>query len=713
MKRLIASALLLLSLCCLMAQGQLDLRSRNIVRALANEPDSQLRYVSSVIKVADEAVLDSLHDMGVKIINRRDELLLAFIPIHAIDRIEGLSNVSSFSVGRQSLPLMDEARPMCGATDVMQGEGLPRCYDGTGIVVGFSDIGFDPNHLNFLDSGGKSRVKRVVNYVDSVGEIVDIESTDEISRWLTDRTEEYHATHVGGILAGSYRGNGYHGVATGAEIVATTSELYNGSILAGVENIVEYARNAGLPAVVNLSLGSYNGPHDGTDLFCQYLDRIGEEAIICISAGNEGTKQNSLSKTFAANDTNLNTFICNRSWDLIHIDGMSDFWSADSSAFSAKMCIYDCLEKKIVYHSPSVGGNTDVDELGIASAEVAEKEDISVEVFDSCFVGYMRLYAQLDSENNRYNMVFDYDVENFKFNQQWGRYCPGIMIEARAGMRIDGYADGSRSCFRAMGMANFVNGNSDRSISNMACGQNVIVVGSCNSRDKVPLMNGAEIDVTESVGTVSKFSGYGTLADGRSLPHVCAPGNMVISSISGAYIEQQNDDIRSKVVAVVDDGMRQHHWYALNGTSMSSPYAAGVYALWLQADPTLTVDEIREITIATADRSASDIADPRWGSGRLNALAGMKEVLSRTNIDAVDSVNDVIVTNDGGKQFIVQTLTYAVEQVTVYGVDGVAVLADKYDSDYVTVDMSAMPAGVYLMEIVSGGKRYIRRIMVR
>ena len=117
-----------------MAQGQLDLRSRNIVRALANEPDSQLRYVSSVIKVADEAVLDSLHDMGVKIINRRDELLLAFIPIHAIDRIEGLSNVSSFSVGRQSLTLMDEARLMCGATDVMQGEGLPRCYDGTGIV---------------------------------------------------------------------------------------------------------------------------------------------------------------------------------------------------------------------------------------------------------------------------------------------------------------------------------------------------------------------------------------------------------------------------------------------------------------------------------------------------------------------------------------------------------------------------------------------------
>ena len=713
MKRLIASAILLLSLCCLIAQGRLDLRSRNIVRALTNEPKSELRYLSSVIKVADDAVLDSLHDMGVKIINRRDELLLAFIPVNAIDRIEGLLNVSSFSVGRQSLPLMDEARPMCGAADVMLGAGLPQSYDGTGIVVGFSDIGFDPNHLNFLDNGNKSRVKRVVNYVDSVGEIVDVDNADGISRWLTDRADEYHATHVGGILAGSYRANGYHGVANGAEIVATTSELYNGSILAGVENVVEYAKNAGRPVVVNLSLGSYNGPHDGTDLFCQYLDRIGEEAIICISAGNEGSKQNTLSKTFSANDTNLNTFICNRSWDLIHIGGMADFWSADSSAFSAKMCVYDCLEKEIVYVSQSVGGDSGIDELGIASADVAKTDDICVEVFDSCLVGYMRLYAQLDSENNRYNMVFDYDVENFKFNQQWGRYCPGIMIEASAGMIIDGYADGTRSCFRAMGVADFVNGNSDRSISNMACGQNVIVVGSCNSRDKVPLMNGGEIDVAEAVGTVSKFSSYGTLADGRSLPHICAPGNMVVSSISGAYIEKQNDDIRSKVVTVVNDGARQHHWYALNGTSMSSPYAAGVYALWLQADPTLTVDEIREITIATADKTAADIADPRWGSGRLNALAGMKEVLSRTNIDAVDSVNDVIVTNDGGNRIIVQSLTYAVEQVTVYGLDGVAVIADKCNSDYVAINASTMTRGVYLMEIISGGKRYVRRIMVR
>ena len=76
-------------------------------------------------------------------------------------------------------------------------------------------------------------------------------------------------------------------------------------------------------------------------------------------------------------------------------------------------------------------------------------------------------------------------------------------------------------------------------------------------------------------------------------------------------------------------------------------------------------------------------------------------------------MNDVIVTNDGGNRIIVQSLTYAVEQVTVYGLDGVAVIADKCNSDYVAINASTMTRGVYLMEIISGGKRYVRRIMVR
>lgn len=37
---------------------------------------------------------------------------------------------------------------------------------------------------------------------------------------------------------------------------------------------------------------------------------------------------------------------------------------------------------------------------------------------------------------------------------------------------------------------------------------------------------------TISAGEVSRFSSYGTLADGRNLPDICAPGASVISSVN-------------------------------------------------------------------------------------------------------------------------------------------------------------------------------------
>ena len=69
---------------------------------------------------------------------------------------------------------------------------------------------------------------------------------------------------------------------------------------------------------------------------------------------------------------------------------------------------------------------------------------------------------------------------------------------------------------------------------------------------------------------------------------------------------------------------------------MASPMAAGVFALWLQADPTLTVSEIRDIAMLTANRNFADIADPHWGaSGALDAVAGLRTVIDRAGIDNV------------------------------------------------------------------------------
>jgi hypothetical protein len=62
---------------------------------------------------------------------------------------------------------------------------------------------------------------------------------------------------------------------------------------------------------------------------------------------------------------------------------------------------------------------------------------------------------------------------------------------------------------------------------------------------------------------------------------------------------------------------------------MSSPLVAGIIALWLQADPQLTVQEARKIMQTTAQTDYTDITDPHWGSsGCIDAYAGLKYLLN-------------------------------------------------------------------------------------
>ena len=66
----------------------------------------------------------------------------------------------------------------------------------------------------------------------------------------------------------------------------------------------------------------------------------------------------------------------------------------------------------------------------------------------------------------------------------------------------------------------------------------------------------------------------------------------------------------------------------MSGTSMATPFTAGVVALMLDADPTLTPDEIKQILIDTATRMPG-YADHEVGAGYLNAHAAVDKVFNR------------------------------------------------------------------------------------
>ncbi len=67
----------------------------------------------------------------------------------------------------------------------------------------------------------------------------------------------------------------------------------------------------------------------------------------------------------------------------------------------------------------------------------------------------------------------------------------------------------------------------------------------------------------------------------------------------------------------------------IHGTSMATPYVAGVVALMLDADPTLTPDEIKDILTSTASKMPGR---EEWevGAGFVNAYAAVDKVFNRS-----------------------------------------------------------------------------------
>ncbi len=66
----------------------------------------------------------------------------------------------------------------------------------------------------------------------------------------------------------------------------------------------------------------------------------------------------------------------------------------------------------------------------------------------------------------------------------------------------------------------------------------------------------------------------------------------------------------------------------ISGTSMATPFVAGVAALMLDADPTLTPDEVKSIMVGTVSRMPG-YADYEVGAGYINAYAAVDKVFNR------------------------------------------------------------------------------------
>lgn len=732
------------------AQSKLDLHSRAILR---NERVQLQKgglhtssitpthivangYVSGMIKLADGTTSEELKAEGVNVHKTRGNIALVTMPINDVERISALKCVKSIQLSRRHSLKMDKARTAIGVDKIHAGNDLPQAYTGKGVITGLVDNGVDPNHINFKDADGNSRIGHFTHiYINQAQTGFNIATypTDILPEFTTDDSTTFHGTHTLGIMSGGFKGvstvaerksafqavveektNPFYGIAYDAELAVSCPDLMDMLIAYGIEGILDHSFNSGKPAVINLSLGSNIGSHDGKSVMGQYLDLAGKEAIICVSAGNEGDLPIALNQTFTAEDKELKTFIAPHT----SVSGYNNLrygqvyiYSNDTTEFVVKAVIWNKTRGTVTFEIP-IGTNSNGNPIYYASPGYAAEGDLTSTNFNRAFEGYLGIGSMIDEDSNRYYAMIDYfTVDNYQYNST-GNYILGFIVTGKEGQRIDCFCDGSFTCFNNYAQNDWDNGSCNGSISDMACANNIIVVGSYNTRDEWASIDGKNYGYggTFVEGAVSPFSSYGTLIDGRNLPHICAPGATIISSSSSAYIDYYNAtnaDIQAKYI---EEG-RTNYWHQAIGTSMACPVVSGAIALWLEADPTLTVDEAKEIIASTAIVDSDVTNSVQWGAGKFDAYTGLKEVIRRAGIDKV-SVEDkkLMVTTSDNNLFNIFIGNVNEINAIIYNIAGQPVLHSTAQSDELNIDASGLTPGIYILNV---NGQHSQRIIVK
>lgn len=698
--------------------------------------------VSVIVTLADGASAADLEANGFEIVIDCGDMVMARASLDQIAALENLDCVQAVSFGEQRQAKLDLARAAVGAEVIQAGTEFSTAYKGQGVITGIYDTGFDANHANFRNNDGSTRIGSLWHFTSGNGVFRRYSTPAEIATFTTDKATESHGTHTTGCMAGSFNrrgggaiavtsGNGvqagarfanpYYGIAPEATIAAACGSLYDDNILKGVDEIIKYAKSEGKPCVINLSIGSTIGPHDGTDASSQMLDRLGKEAIICIAAGNEGDIPMSITKKFTAADNSFSTIFEGKN----SASGIIDIYSNDSRNFTVTLFIYDKNTGNIVY-GLDIKGDSET-EGALTTSNYQHSQYVHDAMFDRAFTSSSVLFVTSNNTttNKRYSVRLQAKLANNATTNPRGNYVFGFKVKGSDGQLIHTTTSSNDAEFTDLGKPEFTDGSGSFSISSMACGENVLCVGAWNTRKKVPCVgqnnSGASYSYTSwgfEVDSVAGYSSWGILADGRQLPHVCAPGSGIISSISKYNydnIVKSMPEYAYQMSANQTFNDRSNQWEAMQGTSMATPIVAGSIALWLQYKPDLTIDEVKKIVreYSIKDNFVTGADRPiQWGAGKFDALSGLRYLITGNGgVDdiTIDRDSDILARPIGNDTWEIVVPGATAVNVTLYNTQGQTV-ASASGSDAAVLSTAGLAKGIY---IVNANGTHSTRVVVR
>ena len=669
---------------------------KNVKSATAKKVDAFITVAPSKQHVAADCI-SRLEALGVEVRNVvTDRLLTVSLPLEAVEAVAALDEVENVQVGTSVRMLLDTARKETGVDDCHSTTSELGAYTGKGVVVGVVDGGFQYSHVDFTNPDGiGTRIARVWDQNANGGKAPskfgygsEYVTYDEMRAVNYDISSTFHGSHVAGIAAGSDRTTPYYGVAPESELVFVSFGSSNVNITDGIQYCFDYAESVGKPCVVNISLGSHLGPHDGTSASDQaFAAMAGPGRIIVGAAGNEGSTALHVGKELEEGDTSLKTMI-GFSESSASKQAYVDIWGSKGAPLKVKAVVVDALKGKVMYESPAVetDGETDVkytfpDGSGVVSTvQMALQKNPTNERTEVMLMCRATSIAENRRDRNRgyerrRHIHTHVEQRNRRLLPQWRQ----ARMDRRRHRLHRGRA-GRRE--RQRYQRRFV----QRQMEYTTLGGDVYGINTALGGNK---------------GALSLFSSHGPTLDGRTKPDVTAPGCLLISATSKYYAGF------SSSTCAVKSG--DDYYDANMGTSMASPVVTGTVALWLQANPNLSPADVRAILNKTARHdkytgTAEKSDRNSWGAGKIDAFAGLKMALDATGIKDTKAGEQMFsITTDR----VARTAQFffgndGVARVAVYNALGQQVCAKQLAASGETVDLSQLGNGVFVVKLQQG-----------
>ena len=635
-------------------QAFLDNRSAFPTEAKRHAAISQVRgqeMVDVFITLHDSQNTSRITALGGVIGARFTGLVTAQVPVAKLQAIAALDEVEQVSIAEMMESNVDTTRSVTSVNYVAEGlqHGLPANYDGKGVVFGIIDSGIDFNHAAFQDSLGNTRIKCVYMPADNSGTKVTIDGTvlpgsefdsTRIASLTTDLASSAHGSHTAFIGAGSHCGQ-YSGMAPGADIVmcALGGKKNDVNIANSLKYITQYAKRVGKPCVISISLGTKQGPHDGTSKLCKIYEEMGKsDAVICLSAGNLGSYRRYIHHKFSGMNTATNPNIGS------YVTGTQagytanfaiDTWSRSRSAVGIKYLLIDPDDNSIFYETGIMKAYT----YHYIGPGMESKRGYNA-FLSQYFSGKIGVWVTTESNGH----IETYSEVSLKpLRSDVKAYKMAVQFYGADGVEFDSWvtSENAYSWHPQVGDYKFVNGSDSCSMNDNVTGKNTISVGNYVGRNRYMSLSGKEMyNSIYPEGSIYVQSSYGIAPNGESYPFVAAPGYFVVSAYNGYnYLAKpSNNTAYSKENPTTG---RTDYWGSMSGTSMSTPTVAGIVALWLQANPQLKVDDVKEI-IRKSAYVDDDVrkAPLQFGAGKINALGGFPEfqyrltdVISNSRLD--------------------------------------------------------------------------------